>query len=313
MHRSKWCNRKRSVGVTAHVIAPASKFSDCRSFSHLFFFTILPVKRTQETRNIHSSTLLSTSMATKGCGIFCISFSCPRSRSWTHRIVAGHTTTFHHFANFQDTGLETEHRFPAKPPSGNRGPIWAGHGGNRASDLLLTSLGPDQLRHIWVASPSIQERLLHSHPSPATQIQTPKSKIQTGRLDFGFWILEFGVWILDFGSWILDFGFWIVVVSVLFVSAPNAAVWILDFGFWILDLGFWILDFGFWILDFGFWILDFGFWILDFGFCFYGTVWILHKIIGTTRRLGSADYPGRGKICERHVGWIYHGKFQWPE
>ena len=71
MHRSKWCNRKRSdVGVTAHVIAPASKIvSHCRSLSHLFLFTILPVKRTQETRNIHSSTLLSTSMTTKGCGI----------------------------------------------------------------------------------------------------------------------------------------------------------------------------------------------------------------------------------------------------
>ena len=82
----------------------------------------------------------------------------------------------------------------------------------------------------------------------------------------------FGFWILDFGFWILDFGFWI-----------------LDFGFWILDLGSWISDFGFWILDLGFWILDFGFWILDFGFCFYRTVWILHKIIATTCRLGSAD------------------------
>ena len=67
VHRRIW---KRSVGVTAHVIAPASKIvSHCRSFSHLFLFTILPVKRAQETRNIHSSTLLSTSMATKGCGI----------------------------------------------------------------------------------------------------------------------------------------------------------------------------------------------------------------------------------------------------
>ena len=84
-----------------------------------------------------------------------------------------------------------------------------------------------------------------------------------GRLDFGFWILDF--WILDFGFWILDFGFWI-----------------LDFGFWILDLGF--LDFGSWILDFGFRILD-----LDFGFWILRTVWILHKIIATTRRLGSAD------------------------
>ena len=278
MHRSKWCNRKRSVGGTAHVIAPASKFSHCRSFSHLFLFTILPVKRTQETRNIHSSTLSSTSMATKGCGIFSISFSCPRSWSWTHRKVAGHTATLHHFSGdwppiSHDTGLETEHRFPAKPPSGNWGPIWAGHGGNRASDLLLTSLGPYQLRRIRVASPSIQERLLHSHPSPATQIQTPKSKIQTGRLDFGVWILEFGFWILDFGFWILDLGFWIL----------DFGFWILDLGFWILDLGFWILDFGFWILDcrsvrslcgspkrgrldFGFWILDLGFWILDLGF-----------------------------------------------
>ena len=120
--------------------------------------------------------------------------------------------------------------------------------------------------------------------------------------DFGFWILDFGFWILDLGFWILDFGFWIVVVSVLCVAAPNAAVWILDFGFWILDFGFWILDFGFWILDFGFWILDFGFWILDFGFWILdfgfwilGTVWILHKIIATTRRLGSADYQKRDR------------------
>ena len=74
-------------------------------------------------------------------------------------------------------------------------------------------------------------------------------------MDLGFWILAFGFWILDFGFRILDFGFWIVVVSVLFVAAPNAAVWILDFGFWIL-----------------------------------GTVWILHKIMATTRRLGSADF-----------------------
>jgi len=65
-----------------------------------------------------------------------------------------------------------------------------------------------------VASPSIQEHLLHSHPSAATRIQTPKSK--------RFWILGFG-----FGLWIFDFGFWI-----------------LDNGFGVLD--FWISDFGFW-------------------------------------------------------------------
>ena len=144
-------------------------------------------------------------------------------------------------------------------------------GGNRDADLLRTSLSPYQLRQIWVASPSIQERLLHRHPSPATQIQTPKSKNQMGCLD---------VWILEFGSWILDLG-----------------VWILDLGFWYLDFGCWILVFGFWILDFGAWIVvvsilsvaapSAAVWILDFGF--WPRFWILHKIIATTRRLGSAD------------------------
>ena len=326
MHRSKWCNRKRSVGVTAHVIAPASKISDCRSFSHLFLFTILPVKRTQETRNIHSSTLLSTSMATKGCGIFCISFSCPRSRSWTHRIVAGHTTTFHHFQGWkpsigfqQNRHLEIGAQFEP------------GTGGIEPPTFCLQAWVPYQLRHIWVASPSIQERLLHSHPSPATQIQTPKSKIQNPNGPFGFWILDFGVWILDFGSWILDFGFWISDFGFRILDCRSIrslcgspkrgrldfGFWILDLGFWILDFGFWILDFGFWILDFGFrildfgfgfwildlgfWILDFGFWILDFGFCFYWTVWILHKIIATTRRLGSADKPPTSRVFSTPV------------
>ena len=153
--------------------------------------------------------------------------------------------------NFHDTGLEIEARFPATPPSGNRSPFWAGRGGNRASDLLLTSLSLFQLGQVWVASAAIHLHLLHGHRLRPPQTQTPKSKIQTGRLEF--WILEFGVWILDFGFWILDFGFWIL----------DLGFWILDFGFWILDLGFWILDFGSWILDFGFWILDFGFWILD--------------------------------------------------
>ena len=109
-------------------------------------------------------------------------------------------------------------------------------------------------------------------------------------MDLGFGIWDFGFWILDFGSWILDFGFWI----------SDFGFWILDFGFWILDFGFWILDFGFWIVvvsvlfvaapNAAVWILDLGFWILDFGFWILGTVWILHKIIATTRRLGSADF-----------------------
>ena len=170
--------------------------------------------------------------------------------------------------NFQNTGLEIEPRFPAKPlrrkSVPNLGRSW------RESSLqpFGCKLVRLQLGQIQVASTAIHLHLLHGHRprSRPDQIQNPKSKIQTGRLEFGFWILDFGFWILDFGFWISDFGFWI-----------------LDFGFWILDFGFRILDFGFWIslvfvlfvaapngpvwiLDFGFRILDFGFRILDFGF-----------------------------------------------
>ena len=299
MHRSKWCNRKRSVGGTAHVIAPASKFSHCRSFSHLFLFTILPVKRTQETRNIHSSTLLSMSMATKGCGIFSISFSCPRSRSWTHRIVAGHRTTLHHFSGNWPPISTRQGWKPSIGFQQNRhleigAQFEPGTGGIEPPTFCLQAWAPTHYATFgWPAHP--YKRVCYI----ATPARPPKSKIQNPNgpvwildfgVPFGFWSLEFGFWILDFGSWILDlgfwildfgfwisvFGFWIVVVSVLYVAAPNAAVWILDFGFWILDFGFWILDLGFWILDFGFRILDFGFWILDFGFWIldFG-IWIL--------------------------------------
>ena len=186
--------------------------------------------------------------------------------------------------NFQNTGLEIEPRFPAKPlrrkSVPNLGRSW------RESSLqpFGCKLVRLQLGQIQVASTAIHLHLLHGHRprSRPDQIQNPKSKLQTARLDFGFWIwildfgfriLDFGFWILDFGFWISDFGFWIL----------DFGFWILDFGFWISDFGFWILDqfslrsfcggperprleFGFWILDFGFWILDFGFWILDFGF-----------------------------------------------
>ena len=185
--------------------------------------------------------------------------------------------------NFQNTGLEIEPRFPAKPlrrkSVPNLGRSW------RESSLqpFGCKLVRLQLGQIQVASTAIHLHLLHGHRprSRPDQIQNPKSKLQTARLDFGFWILDFGFWILDFGFWILDFGFWILdfgfrildfgfrildfgfwisdfgfwisLVFVLFVAAPNGPVWVLDFGFWILDFGFWILDFGFRILDFGFW------------------------------------------------------------
>ena len=165
--------------------------------------------------------------------------------------------------NFQNTGLEIEPRFPAKPlrrkSVPNLGRSW------RESSLqpFGCKLVRLQLGQIQVASTAIHLHLLHGHRprSRPDQIQNPKSKLQTARLDFGFWILDFGFWILDFGFRILDFGFRIL----------DFGFWILDFGFRILDFGFRILDFGFRILDFGFWILDFGFWILDFGF------WILDQ------------------------------------
>ena len=138
--------------------------------------------------------------------------------------------------NFQNTGLEIEPRFPAKPlcrkSVPNLGRSW------RESSLqpFGCKLVRLQLGQIQVASAAIHLHLLHGHRprSRPDQIQNPKSKLQTARLDFGFWILDFGFWILDFGFWILDFGFWI-----------------LDFGFRILDFGFWISDFGVWILEFG--------------------------------------------------------------
>ena len=201
--------------------------------------------------------------------------------------------------NFQNTGLEIEPRFPAKPlrrkSVPNLGRSW------RESSLqpFGCKLVRLQLGQIQVASTAIHLHLLHGHrPRPRPdQIQNPKSKLQTARLDFGFWILDFGFrisdfgfWILDFGFRILDFGFWILDfgfwISDFGFRILDFGFWILDFGFRILDFGFWILDqfslrsfcggpkrprldFGFWISDFGFWILDFGFWILDFGF------WIL--------------------------------------
>ena len=118
---------------------------------------------------------------------------------------------------FMIVSLEIEPRFPRHraAPVSSKIPPWKSvpnleraRGGDRASDLLLTSLGLHQLGQIRVASPPIQEHLLHSHRLlPQSSRPNPNSKIQTCRLDFGFWILDLGFWILDFGSWILDFAF----------------------------------------------------------------------------------------------------------
>ena len=187
--------------------------------------------------------------------------------------------------NFQNTGLEIEPRFPAKPLRRKSVPNLGRSWGESSLQPFGCKLVRLQLGQIQVASTAIHLHLLHGHRprSRLDRSQNPKSKLQTGRLDFGFWSLDFGFWILEFGFWISDFGFWILDFG---FRISDFGFWILDFGFWISDFGFWILDFGFRILDFGFWILDqfslrffcggpkrprldFGFWISDFGF------WIL--------------------------------------
>ena len=152
--------------------------------------------------------------------------------------------------NFQNTGLEIEPRFPAKPlrrkSVPNLGRSW------RESSLqpFGCKLVRLQLGQIQVASTAIHLHLLHGHRSWSRpdQIQNPNSKRPVWILDFGFWISDFGFWILDFGFWISDFGFWILDQFSLrsFCGGPKRPR--LDFGFWILDFGFRILDFGFWIL-----------------------------------------------------------------
>ena len=125
-------------------------------------------------------------------------------------------------SNFQNTGLEIEPRFPAKPLRRKSVPNLGRSWGESSLQPFGCKLVRLQLGQIQVASTAIHLHLLHGHRprSRPNQIQNPNSKRP--------------VWISDFGFWILDFGFWIS-----------------DFGFWISDFGFWISDFGFWILGFG--------------------------------------------------------------
>ena len=146
--------------------------------------------------------------------------------------------------NFQNTGLEIEPRFPAKPLCRKFGPRV---GGIEPATFRLQACAPPtrpsaggQQGHTssFATWPSPQAP---ARPKPKSKIQTPNGPFGFWSLEFGFWILDLGFWILDFGSWILDFGFWISLVFVLFVAAPNGPVWILGFGVWIWDFGFWIL------------------------------------------------------------------------
>ena len=108
--------------------------------------------------------------------------------------------------NFQNTGLEIEPRFPAKPlrrkSVPNLGRSW---GESRRLQACAPPTRPNSGgQHGHTSSCATWP----SPPVPARR--KPKSKIQTPNGPFGVWILEFGVWILDFGFRILDFGVWIL-------------------------------------------------------------------------------------------------------
>ena len=114
--------------------------------------------------------------------------------------------------NFQNTGLEIEPRFPAKPLRRKSVPNLGRSWGESSLQPFGCKLVHLQLGQIQVAGTAIHLHLLHGHRprSRPDQIQNPKSKRPVWILDFGFGILDFGFWILDFGFWILDFGFWIL-------------------------------------------------------------------------------------------------------
>ena len=95
--------------------------------------------------------------------------------------------------NFQDTGLEIEPRFPAKPLHRKSVP-------NLGRAWEESSLQPFGCKLVCLQPPA------PARPNPKSKIQTPDGPFGFWRLDFGSWILGFGFWILDLGFWILDFG-----------------------------------------------------------------------------------------------------------
>ena len=143
--------------------------------------------------------------------------------------------------NFQNTGLEIEPRFPAKPLRRKSVPNLGRSWGEASLQPFGCKLVRLQLGQIQVASTAIHLHLLHGHRprSRPNQIQNPNSKRPVWILDFGFRILDFGFRILDFGFRILDFGFWVLDQFSLrsFCGGPKRPG--LDFGFRILDFGFW--------------------------------------------------------------------------
>ena len=95
--------------------------------------------------------------------------------------------------NFQNTGLQIEPRFPAKPLRRKSVPNLGRSWGESSLQPFGCKLVRLQLGQNQAATTAIHLHLLHGHRprSRPDRSQNPKSKLQTGRLDFGFWNLDF--------------------------------------------------------------------------------------------------------------------------
>ena len=90
--------------------------------------------------------------------------------------------------NFQNTGLEIEPRFPAKPLRRKSVPNLGRSWGESSLQPFGCKLARLQLGQIQVASAAIHLRLLHGHRprSRPDQIQNPKSEIQNRSTSVAF-------------------------------------------------------------------------------------------------------------------------------
>ena len=276
--------RTNVIGCTCDCTHNYKKLFPTAEVFHLFFCSpSFPHKEPKKPETPTVPPCYQRAWQQKAAASNFISFSCPRSQSWTHRIVTWHTTTLHHVSGnwppiSTTQGWKPRLGFQQHHPLEIGPQFEPGTGGIEPPTFCLQAWAPTNYAKFgWPAHPykSVCYIAAPARP-PKSKLQNPKSKRAVWILDFGVWILDLGFWILDFGFWILDLGFWILDFGFWILDLGS---WILDFGFWILDLGFWILDFGSWILDFGFWILDFGFWIVVVSILFVAApnaaVWIL--------------------------------------
>ena len=152
---------RRSIACAWNLMSHAARGVIRRKEAEAWWFIIF--QHDQEPKHF-----VSTGKQEDCCMILIALFWCPHSKCWTPKNQRFATPPSPHLSGNWAPVSTT--RFPRhgagnrgsisskKPPSGNRSPIWVAHG------FLLTSLGPYQLRQVWVASPAIHLRLVHGHP-----------------------------------------------------------------------------------------------------------------------------------------------------